>query len=213
MPTAPAPIVAAAPRRTLTLVHARAADSDEVLRARLIAGDERALGVVYDRHAPMVFGLARRVTGDEQLAHDVVQEVFSHVWRLPDRIDLGRGSIRAYLGVLAHRRAVDEVRRSVRRGRIEDRVAAHGVTIEGGHEDGVVEEGASRWRTDRLRAVLAVLPGDQREAVELAYFGGRTYREVADELGIPEGTAKSRLRMGLARLRDALAPDDLRAWT
>jgi RNA polymerase sigma-70 factor (ECF subfamily) len=211
---AEAPTIDARParvaRRTLSAVP-RGADTDDVLRARMIAGDERALAVVYDRHAPMVFGLARRVTGNDQLADDVVQEVFSHLWRMPERIDLARGSIRSYLGVLAHRRAVDEVRRSVRQSRLESR-AGDGVEAVASHEDDLVDAGAARWRTERLCKLLADLPSDQREAVELAYFGGRTYRQVADELGIPEGTAKSRLRMGLARLREALASEDMRAW-
>jgi RNA polymerase sigma-70 factor (ECF subfamily) len=182
-----------------------------VLLARVAAGDDRALAIVYDRHAAMVFGLARRVTHDDQIADDVVQEVFSHFWRRPDRVDLSRGTLRAYLGVLAHRRAVDEVRRAVRRDRLVTRSATDAPAAQDGHEDVVVEAGTSRWRADRIRSILDRLPSDQREAVELAYFGGRTYRQVADELGIPEGTAKSRLRMGLARLREAITPDDM-AW-
>jgi RNA polymerase sigma-70 factor (ECF subfamily) len=99
---------------------------DAALLARISAGDDRALAAVYDAHADLVFGLARRVTRDEQLARDVTQEVFAHLWQAPSRVDLTRGSLRSYLAVLAHRRAVDEVRRSERRTRLEAAVPAAG---------------------------------------------------------------------------------------
>jgi RNA polymerase sigma-70 factor (ECF subfamily) len=181
---------------------------DAALLARISAGDDRALAAVYDAHADLVFGLARRVTRDEQLARDVTQEVFAHLWQAPSRVDLTRGSLRSYLAVLAHRRAVDEVRRSERRTRLEAAVPAAGE--QEGPEPGVVETLTGSWRAQRLAAALAELPADQRAAVELAYYDGLTYAQVARVLGIPEGTAKSRLRLALSRLRTRLG-DEMRA--
>ena len=180
---------------------------DAVLLARVRAGDESALGVVYDLHVDLVFGLARRVTRDEQLARDITQEVFTYLWEMPDRVDLARGSLRAYLAVVAHRRAVDEVRRNERRLRVE--AAAPTAEVQDGPEGGVVDAAAREWCKARLAAGLARLPAEQRAAVELAYFDGLTYKQVARALGIPEGTAKSRLRLAMSRLR-ALLGDEIR---
>ena len=181
---------------------------DVALLARIRVGDDQALAVVYDRQAALVYGLARRVTGDEQLAHDVTQEVFTYLWELPDRVDLSRGSLRSYLAVVAHHRAVDEVRRSERRIRTEN--AHAGREAEGGPEEDVVEAMTRAWGRQRVAAVLAQLPNDQRTAIGLAFYEGQTYTQVARTLGIPEGTAKSRLRLALARLR-VLLGDELRA--
>jgi RNA polymerase sigma-70 factor (ECF subfamily) len=180
---------------------------DAALLARIRAGDDRALGAVYDQHAPLVFGLARRVTRDLHLAQDITQEVFTYLWELPDRVDLTRGSLRSYLAVVAHRRAVDEVRRSERRGRLETANAP--TEAAEGPEPDVVEAAAQTWTKGRLAAVLAQLPEEQRAAISLAYYEGQTYTQVARTLGIPEGTAKSRLRLALARLRTLLG-DELR---
>lgn len=176
-----------------------------MLLARVRAGDDRALSAVYDQHADLVFGLARRVTRDEQLARDITQEVFTYLWELPDRVDLTRGSLRAYLAVVTHRRAVDEIRRSERRARTE--AAAPPVEVEDGPEIGVVDAATRDWCHNRLAAGLAQLPAEQRAAVELAYFDGLTYKQVARALGIPEGTAKSRLRLAMTKLRTLLGEE------
>jgi RNA polymerase sigma-70 factor, ECF subfamily len=187
--------------------------TDVALVARLVAGDERALGLVYDRHAGLVYGLARRVTGDEQLAREITQDVFCHLWSHPDKVDPDRGSLRAYLGVVTHRRAVDAVRRSEARSRAESRSATAAPPVDDGADAPVVDAAAADWRATRIRQVLDVLPDEQRAALLLAYFEGCTYREVARRLDIPEGTAKSRLRLALARLREQLEHDDRLAWT
>ena len=174
---------------------------DVALLARIQAGDDRALGIIYDLHADLVYGVARRVTRDEHLARDIVQDVFTYLWELPGRVDLLRGSLRAYLAVVAHRRAVDEVRRGERRKRTESSAAAEFVLTEAGPEDGVSEASAQDWRKRRLAAGMALLPPEQRAALELAYYDGLTYTQVAKALGIPEGTAKSRLRLAMGRLR------------
>jgi RNA polymerase sigma-70 factor (ECF subfamily) len=169
------------------------------MRARLVAGDDGALGHVYDQYASFVYGLAFRVTGDARAAEDVCQDVFVGFWERPDAYDPARGSLRTWLGTLAHRRAVDYVRREEAKRRRAERHAARAVTMPD------VEEMATAMVTaERVRAAVDVLPGDQRRAIQLAYFGGKTYREVAEVLGIPEGTAKSRLRLGLRRIADAL---------
>lgn len=193
------------PRSLTAVVGAEHADS--VLLARLQAGDEVALGIVYEQNAGLVYGLARRVIRDEHLARDITQDVFTYLWEMPHRVDLQRGSIRSYLAVVTHRRAVDEVRRSERRTRTE--LSTTPQTTTEGPEISVVDEATKAWRRGRLTAGLARLPVDQRAAIELAYYDGLTYKEVARVLRIPEGTAKSRLRLAMNRLR-ALLGDDVR---
>jgi RNA polymerase sigma factor (sigma-70 family) len=175
------------------------ASPDGLLLERIRAGDEDALARIYDLHADLVFGLARRVTRDEQLANEITQDVFTYLWELPTRVDLTRGTLRSYLAVVTHRRAVDEIRRNERRMRTE--AAAALADREDGPEAAVVEAAATAWGRDRLSIALRDLPVDQRRAVELAYYDGLTYKQVASALGIPEGTAKSRLRLAIARLR------------
>jgi RNA polymerase sigma-70 factor (ECF subfamily) len=180
-------------------------DRDALLVGRICAGDDRALAAVYDQHAGLVYGLARRVTRDEQLARDVTQEVFSYLWEMPGRVDLARGSLRSYLAMLAHRRAVDEVRRHEARARAE--TAAAVPEPQDGPETRVVDAATQTWRKKHLSALLDLLPAEQRAAVRLAYYDGLTYVQVAEALGIPEGTAKTRLRSALARLRTLLTDE------
>jgi RNA polymerase sigma factor (sigma-70 family) len=169
------------------------------LRDRLIAGDESAVGDLYDQYSSFVFGLARRVTGDRTAAEDVTQDVFVTCWERPEVFDPDRGRLRTFLGTLAHRRAVDWVRREEARRRRAERDAALVVRVPD------VEEMVSALASaERVRAEVERLPAGQAEAIRLAYFGGRTYRQVAVQLGIPEGTAKSRLRLGLRRIAAAL---------
>jgi len=186
-----------------------ASGREQVLLARIRAGDDSALAAAYDDHASVVYGVARRVTCDDQLARDVSQEVFAYLWEFPDRVDLARGTLRAFLAMIAHRRSVDEVRRSERRSRAESSSAArtNRTAAAESPEAGVVDAAAAQWRDERLSAVLDQLPEEQRAALQLAYFDGLTYLQVAARLGIPEGTAKSRLRLALARLRTMLDPE------
>jgi RNA polymerase sigma-70 factor, ECF subfamily len=192
-----------------SFVQVEGAQSDAVLLARIDAGDDAALAAVYDQHAGLVYGLARRVTRDEHLAGDVTQEVFTYLWEQPGRVDLSRGSLRAYLAVVTHRRAVDQVRDSERRARIEAAVepseAANG-------PETVVAAHAHAWRKQRLAEMMARLPPEQRAAVTLAYYEGLTHKEVARAQGVPLGTAKSRLWAALTRLRTML-DEELRTAT
>jgi RNA polymerase sigma-70 factor, ECF subfamily len=180
-------------------------DRDALLVERIRAGDEQALAAIYDQHAGLVYGLARRVARDEQLARDVTQEVFTYLWEMPDRVDLTRGSLRSYLAMLAHRRAVDEVRRHEARSRAESAAALP--EPEDGPETRVVDAATRTWRQRHLTALLDMLPAEQRAAVQLAYYDGLTYVQVAKALEIPEGTAKTRLRSALARLRTLLTDE------
>src|SRR5436190_10979805 len=177
------------------------------LRQRLLAGDESALSEIYDQYSSFVFGLATRVTNDRRAAEDVTQEVFVGVWAKPAVFDPERGSLRSWLGTLAHRRAVDFVRReeaSRRRAQREAELAALPPDIE--------ELATALALAERVRVAVDELPSDQQDAIRLAYFGGKTYRQVAEVLGIPEGTAKSRLRMGLRRMADTLEREGVDQW-
>ena len=183
--------------------------SDTRLLERIIVGDEHALGEIYDRYSSLVFGLARRVTQSTTAAEDIAQDVFASFWEHPERFDAGRGSLRSYLGVMTHRRSVDWVRREIAsRARAEREFRRSVATPTPGDEPVVADDTARR-----VRSAVDGLPTDQRQAVMLAYFGGLTYREVAQHLDIPEGTAKSRLRLALGRLASALQAEGITSWS
>ena len=192
-----------------------ASADDLELAARLVAADPSALSDAYRHHSGLVYGLARRVLGDDAMAEEVTQEVFVYLWEHPARFDPARGSMRSWLGVLTHRRSVDRVRAEARRSRREASVAPVGQVTDSQAE--IDDELSRAWLAGCVREAVDRLPPEQREAVVLAYFGGRTYRQVAAELSIPEGTAKSRLRLALMKLDDLLRPNitdqDAPAWT
>jgi RNA polymerase sigma-70 factor (ECF subfamily) len=164
-----------------------------------------ALEELYRRHSVAVFGVARRVTGVPEHGEEVLQEVFLRLWRTPERFDPSRGALRSFLLMDAHARAVEIVRRdAARRGREERTVRLvepSGEEIGGELWDVVVAE--------HLREALDALTPLEREAIELAYYGGHTYRQVAVILDQPEGTVKSRIRSGLQRMRDRLVAADI----
>ena len=175
--------------------------TDALLTARLAAGDDHALAEAFDRLSPAVYGAALRVLGEWTAAQDVAQDVFVELWTHPGRYDPAAGSLRTYLTVLARHRAVDMVRSELRRIARQERnqrltsqpePPSPGDEVEAAEAAGVV------------RAAVRLLPDSQRQVVELAYFRGMSYREVAQAVGIPEGTAKSRLRLALAKLETVL---------
>jgi RNA polymerase sigma-70 factor (ECF subfamily) len=172
--------------------------------ARLVVAIGRfrhdALAEVYRRHAPASFGLARRIVGDRALAEEVVQEVFLRLWNIPDQFDAARGSLRTYLLTQTHGRSVDVIRAEASRRAREERDAR--MAVDGGYD--LEREVWDLTQAEQVRDALARLTDGERTAIELAYFGGHTYREVAVLLGEPEGTVKSRIRSGLSRLRGAL---------
>ena len=191
----------------VAVLERRFGSSEAVLVARVAAGDDSALASLYDRFASLVHGIAFRVTCERGLAEEVVQDVFTALWQRPGAFDPERGSVRTWLATLAHRRAVDRVRAS-ERARRRDLASA---TTDVADVD-VAAEGEAADVSARLWAAVDTLPDDQRDAVRLAYAEGRTYREVAGLLGIPEGTAKSRLRLGLRKLAGVLGEQEL-SWS
>jgi RNA polymerase sigma-70 factor (ECF subfamily) len=174
---------------------------DEALPAQMARGDEGALAELYDRFGRVAYGLAVRVLRDPALAQDAVQDAFLGAWRTAASFDPARGTTSTWLMTLVHRRAVDLVRREDRRKTepLEGAPVASGDTTE--------EEAAVREERRRVQAALAQLAPDQREALELAYYGGLTQSELAERLDVPLGTVKSRMFVGLAKLRDLLAED------
>jgi RNA polymerase sigma-70 factor (ECF subfamily) len=180
---------------------ARVEPTDALLGARLAAGDDHALAEVFDGMAATVYGAALRVLGDSAAAEDVAQDVFVELWTRPERYDPGIGSLRTYLTVLARHRAVDLLRSELRRLARQER---HHRLTPGQRQESPGESVAAAETAGMVRAALGSLPDGQREVVELAYFQGLSYREVAVAAGIPEGTAKSRLRLALAKLEAVL---------
>ena len=174
--------------------------SDAQLVTAVARYSEVALAEVYRRHGGAVYGLARRVLNNESEAQDVTQEVFLRLWNQPDRFDPGRGSLRAFLLAQSHARAVDAIRslnaRRAREAKDAQRTASA--------EYDVSHEAWDLAPADKVSGALADLPKDERRAIELAYFDGRTYVEVAELLDAPEGTIKSRIRNGMRRMRATL---------
>lgn len=172
----------------------------ELLR-RAGRGDQSAFAELYDALSPLVYGVVLKVVRDPSQAEEVTQEVFVELWRLAARFDGTKGSAKTWAATLAHRRAIDRVR-SEQASRVrQDRDANQTIRNE---RDVVASEVESSFDQVRVRRALLQLSELQREAVELAYFGGHTYREVAVLLNVAEGTVKSRIRDGMIRLRDEL---------
>ena len=174
------------------------------LAARLAAGDERALAEAFDQFAPAVHATALQILGDDLAAQDVVQDVFVGLWTHPERYDGALASPRTYLNLCARHRALDVVRSDVRRA---GREARHTRLVPPPRQPSPGEEVARADTASAVRAAVRALPADQRQVVELAYFGGLSYRDVARRIGIAEGTAKSRLRLALAKLGTVLDHD------
>jgi RNA polymerase sigma-70 factor (ECF subfamily) len=175
--------------------------SDAALVVAIGRWREDALAEVYRRHGGAAFALARRLLNDRQLAEEVLQEVFLRLWNTPERFDPERGSLRAYLLAQTHGRSVDLLRSETSRRRREERDARESA----GLGDDIEREVIDLTVSEKVKEVVAALPPDERRAIELAYFGGHTYRQVAVMLEAPEGTVKSRIRSGLRRLRKDLA--------
>jgi RNA polymerase sigma-70 factor, ECF subfamily len=179
----------------------RVESPDSVLAARLTAGDDRALAEVFDAHGPSLHRTALSVLGSSAAAEDVVQDVLVELWCHPHRYDPALGGLRTYLSLCARHHAYDVVRSELRRAGREER---HRRLLPEPREATPAERLADAETASVVRDAVRTLPPDQREVVELAYFGGLSYRAVAHALGISEGTAKSRIRLALARLEGML---------
>ena len=162
-------------------------------------GDARAFEVIFDRHSRVAYSLAYRMCGRQTMAEDIVQEAFLSLWRSGARYDRARGSVRSWILGAVHNRAIDAFRREACRSALDV------------HDDGISERLPAAERTDveveqrddarEVRSALETLPADQRQVIELAYFGGFSHSQIADMLELPSGTVKGRMRLGLAKLR------------
>jgi RNA polymerase sigma-70 factor (ECF subfamily) len=177
--------------------------ADEDLMVLVRDGDARAFEVIFDRHADAAFSLAYRMCGRRAMAEDVVQEAFVSLWRSGARYDRARGSVRSWMLSAVHNRAIDAFRHETAKSSLDV------------GDEGLAERLESEERTDReverrddarvVRSALNELPGEQRQVIELAYFGGFTHTQIAEMLGLPPGTVKGRMRLGLSKLRVTLA--------
>jgi RNA polymerase sigma-70 factor (ECF subfamily) len=185
-------------------VAGQSADNGDGALVELVARrDEAALAELYRRHAAGVFSVAARILRNGEHAEDVVQDLFVRLWDNPGQFDPQRGSLRSFLLLQARTRSLDILRAEGARRRREhaDGVADATVDLAADPELETLSEAA----VDEVRAAISVLTATEREAIELAFFGGLTYREVAETLGAPEGTIKSRIRLGLQRMRRTLS--------
>jgi RNA polymerase sigma factor (sigma-70 family) len=175
--------------------------TDEEVLARVARADEVALGELYDRFGRVAYGLALRILRDPVLAQDAVQDAMLSAWRTAASFDPVRGKASTWLLTLVHRRAVDVVRREDRRRArpLDDAPIAAG--------DATDETAELREQRRTVQAALAQLPPEQRTALELAYYGGLSQTELAERLGVPLGTVKSRMYAALSKLRDLLGED------
>ena len=179
---------------------------DRAWSQRLVAGDEAALREAYREHSAAVLALAVRVLGTAALAEDVMQDVFVRLWEHPDRFDPARGRLRSYLLAMTHSRAVERLRaEDSQRRRIEaaKRQPVDPAASDPAHELTTQDTGVA------VRRVLAELPRDQRQAIEMAYYGGLSYRDVAVALDEPEGTVRYRIRSGMRKMRAALQAEEV----
>ncbi|MCX7623053.1 MAG: sigma-70 family RNA polymerase sigma factor [Thermomicrobium sp.] len=177
------------------------AASDGELIARLRSRDRAALAALYDRYARSVYSLALSIVRDRAVAEDITQELFLQLWQYPELYDAERGRFAPWFLRAARNRAIDALRRRQRDRRLGERL--HGASVD--ERDDPDDAAVAGEEAARVRRTLADLDGEQRQVIELAYFGGLTQREIAEHLGIPLGTVKTRVRTALRRLADALA--------
>ena len=180
--------------------------ADEDLMPLMSRGDARAFEVLYERHASAAYSLAYRMVGTRIAAEDVTQEAFLNLWRSGARYERARGSVRTWILGIVHHRAIDALRRAT----VHDRRRAGDEENEAAQERLVAPErteveAARREEATTVRAAMDTLPADQCQVIELAYFGGFSHSEIADMLDTPVGTVKGRMRLGLGKLREALA--------
>ncbi len=180
---------------------------DSALVLSMTSGDASAMSTLYDRYAPGLFGLALRITREHADAEEVVVDTFAQAWREAARFEGGRGSVAAWLVTIARSRALDLLRARSRRGKLVDAAEAD-TTVPAAMGSGFASPVAGVLADERARKIqdaLLVLPDAQRTAIELAYFEGLSQSEIAERLNEPLGTVKTRLRLGLRKMRDLVA--------
>ena len=171
--------------------------SDAEIIARIFSGDECAMALLYDRYSNIVYAVALRVLSDGSAAEDILQDVFMQLWRTPQAFNASRGSLATWLAVIARNRAIDQLRKK----RPEVEAVETVISV-----DPELESAADRCQAiEKVRAVLAGMPGEQRAALEMAFFEGLTHAEIAGKTGQPLGTVKTRIRSGLLAVRKAFA--------
>jgi RNA polymerase sigma-70 factor, ECF subfamily len=176
--------------------------ADEDLMQMVHDGDARAFEIVFDRHSSAAFSLAYRMCGRRTMAEDVVQEAFLSLWRSGARYDRMRGSVRSWVLGVVHNRAIDAFRRGVAK---DSKDVFDETMAERMPSPELIESEVERREDARLvRTALADLPADQRQVIELAYFGGFSHTQIAEQLSLPAGTVKGRMRLGLTKLRITL---------
>ena len=179
--------------------------ADEDLMPLVERKDPRAFEIVYDRHGGAAFSLAYRMVGNRSAAEDITQEAFLSLWRSGARYDRARGSVRTWLLGIVRNRAIDLLRREVMQApaiSFDDEISADKRPSSPAETD---VEALRREAAREVRGVLSELPGDQMRVIELAYFGGLTHSQIADMLGMPLGTVKGRMRLGMEKIRARLA--------
>jgi RNA polymerase sigma-70 factor (ECF subfamily) len=185
---------------SLDLTEAR----DRELMLRIGTGDQDAFRGLFGRYAPAAKSLALRVVRQSHLAEEIVQEAFMALWKNPDGYDQQRGSVRSWLMGMVHHRAVDLVRREEAHRRRAEQAIPQALETEPDLAEQVVEEVGAPEERRLVRAALTELPEEQRQVIELMYFGGRSQSQIAAELALPLGTVKSRTLLGMRRLRGSL---------
>jgi RNA polymerase sigma-70 factor (ECF subfamily) len=179
--------------------------ADEDLMELVREGESRAFEIIFDRHGDSAYSLAYRMCGSRARAEDVVQDAFLSLWRSGTRYDRTRGSVRSWILSVVHNRAVDTFRREATRSSLQ--VGDEGLAERLPSGELIEADAERRDDAGRVRGALRDLPVDQREVIELSYFGGFTHLEIAEMLSLPPGTVKGRMRLGLSKLRIALGTE------
>jgi RNA polymerase sigma-70 factor, ECF subfamily len=180
--------------------------ADEELISFVGRGDAEALAVLYDRHSRAAYSLAYRMMGEKQAAEDIVQDAFLKLWRAATSYRAERASVRTWLLSIVHNRSIDQLRSTASRRRMQEKVEASAPTSQPS------EAFAESWRNtqrEQVREALCTLPEEQLKTLELAYFSGYTHLEIAELLGIPLGTVKGRMRLGMKKMKDYFGSRDI----
>ena len=180
--------------------------ADEDLMSLAEGGDAAAFGVLYDRHSRVAYSLAYRMMGEKRAAEDLAQDAFLKVWRSAGSYRVERGSVRTWILSIVHNRGIDQLRSLASRRRMQEKVEAETPRSQPN------EAFAESWRNsqrEQVRAAMSTLPPEQLNILELAYFSGYTHVEIADILGLPLGTVKGRMRLGLKKIRNFFDSRDM----